>query len=153
MNDGLMGFPSVVRPGIEATYVAQTEAVYAVNPEPTSDSVMLGADGNPMELRFFLQSPRTVQIRVNVLVRKGDASHTLRCSLYDNGTKIAPGAALSGTGWHSWFAGSVLQQVQFDTILGLDAGQHVVDFRRQAVSGTSVTTFGSRILIAEVLAP
>ena len=96
MNAGLKGVPRTLRPSVEATYWIYSNQPYSVGTEPVVDTVVLGSDGNPLELRFFLQNARVVQVCVNVALAKADGGHTLRCSLYDNGTKIAPSTSLSG---------------------------------------------------------
>lgn len=155
MNHGLLGFPTLTRPAIETTVVALARKVYVVATEPVSDTAVLGNDGNPLELRFFLQAARTVQVRFIGVVIKGVVSHYLRCSLYDNGVKVAPSTSLSSNGWHSWIDTllTASQPLQFDAILSLAAGWHVIDMRRNAVTGTSSSTFGTRALVAEILAP
>lgn len=157
MNRGLLGFPSATRPGIEATYTAYAVTPYTVATEPVSDTAVLGDDlATPLTLRFWLPAVRTVQIRLTGALVKGDAGHTVRCSLYDNGTKVAPSTSLSTNGWHSYseVAGAdQFEHVQFDAMLSLGAGAHAIDWRRNAVTGTSYTQFGFRVLVAEVLAP
>jgi hypothetical protein len=156
MNDGLLGFPSVspTTRAIGAVYRATASLVYVASPEPVVDTALLDDGGAlPLECRFSLPSPRTVLVRVVIRLLKGNASHGLRCALYDNGVKVAPATALHVAGWYSRAAAGSLHYLFFDAALSLDTGQHVLDVRHQAYSGTSASTFHDRLILAEVVAP